>query len=212
MRTIVGVVGDTKFERVTDEGKTALYIPLAQAAPAAMRVVVRTSGDPAVALAEIRTVVRAIDADTPVDQLRTMDQLIDRAVEGSRFAASMMMVFALAGLGLGAIGIYGTVADQVGQRRREIGVRLALGARRTDVYRTVLGNTLLVVATGALAGIGGALMTMKLFESMLFGVAPSDPAAFALAVAVLAVTALAAGFVPARRASSLDPLTILKTD
>ena len=212
MRTIVGVVGDVKWERVTDEGKGALYIPLAQASPAAMRVVVRTAGDPASTLDQVRAVVRSLDPETPVDQPRTMGELIAGSVEAPRFAASLMGSFALAGLLLGAIGVYGTVSDYVAQRRREIGVRMALGAQRVDVYRGVLGGTLLVVLAGAAAGALAAAFATRLFETLLFGVMPTDPLTFVAATALLVATALAAGFVPARRAATLDPVVVLRAD
>ena len=212
MRTIVGVVGDVKWERVTDDGKGALYVPLGQASPAAMRLVVRTAGDPADTLEHVRAIVRTLDRDTPIDQPGTMGELIAGSVEAPRFAASLMASFALAGLVLGAIGIYGTVSNQVAQRRREIGVRVALGARRVDVYRSVLGHTLLVVLAGAAAGAVGALFATRLFETMLFGITPTDPVTFAAATGVLVATALAAGFLPARTAATLDPLIVLKAD
>ena len=212
MRTVVGVVGDVKWERVTDEGKGALYVPLAQAAPAAMRVVVRTAGDSAATLDQIRAIVHTLDRDTPVDQAATMGELVTRSVEASRFAASLMASFALAGLVLGAIGVYGTVTDHVGQRRREIGVRMALGAQRVDVYRSVLGSTLVVVLAGAAAGALGAALATRLFETMLFGITPTDPITFVAAPALLVATALVAGYLPARRAATLDPVVVLKAD
>jgi putative ABC transport system permease protein len=157
-------------------------------------------------------VVRSLDRDTPVDQPRSMEELIGGSVEGPRLAATLIGGFALAGLLLGAIGIYGTLSDVVTQRRREIGVRMALGAGRGDIYRAVLGGTLTVVATGAVAGIIGAAAAVRLFDAMLFGVAPADPVTFAVAVILLGITAAVAAFVPARRASTLDPLAILKVD
>ena len=211
-RTIVGVVGDVKWERVTDEGRSALYVPLAQGTPSAMRIVIRSGDEPGALVEQLRTVVRSLDRDTPVDQPRSMEELIGGSVEGPRLAATLIGGFALAGLLLGAIGIYGTLSDVVTQRRREIGVRMALGAGRGDIYRAVLGGTLTVVATGAVAGIIGAAAAVRLFDAMLFGVAPADPVTFAVAVILLGITAAVAAFVPARRASTLDPLAILKVD
>ncbi len=210
LRTIVGVVPDVKWERVTDNARSALYVPISQAAPGAMRIVVRTSGDPWSALEHIRSIVAGIDRDTPVDRPRTMADLVAGAVEGPRFAASLVAAFAVAGLLLGAIGIYGTVADHVAQRRREIGVRLALGAQRSDVFRAVLGGTMAVVAIGALAGLAGAAIITRLFDTMLFEIAPTDPLTFAAAVGILAATAVLAGYLPARRASRVDPLDALR--
>ena len=210
LRTIVGVVADVKWESVTDNARSALYVPLTQSSPGAMRVVVRTSGDPAIALEQIRSIVAGIDRDTPVDRPNTMADLVAGAVEGPRLAATLVAAFALAGLLLGAIGIYGTVADHVAQRRREIGVRMALGAQRSDVFRAVLGGTMVVVACGTLAGLAGAAIITRLFDSMLFEIAPTDPLTFAGAVGILGATAVLAGYLPARRASRVDPLDALR--
>ncbi|HVJ28039.1 MAG TPA: FtsX-like permease family protein, partial [Vicinamibacterales bacterium] len=210
LRTIVGVVPDVKWERVTDKARTALYVPLTQAEPAAMRIVVRTTGDPATAQEHIRSIVRSINRDTPVDRPGTMADLVATAVEGPRFAALLVAAFAVAGLVLGAIGIYGTVSDHVAQRRREIGVRLALGAQKSDVLRAMLGGTMTVVAAGTIAGLAGAAVISRLFATMLFEIAPTDPTTFALAVGILGVTAALAAYLPARRASRLDPLSALR--
>jgi putative ABC transport system permease protein len=210
VRTIVGVVADIKWESVTDAARTALYVPIAQAAPGVMRIVVRTMGDPSAAHEQIRSIVRGIDRDTPVDRTRTMADLVAGAVEAPRFAAGLVAAFALAGLLLGAIGIYGTVADHVAQRRREIGVRMALGAQRADVFRAMLGGTMMVVAAGTLAGLAGAAIITRLFATMLFEIAPTDPLTFAAAVGILGATAVLAGFLPARRAARVDPLSALR--
>nr|MDQ3421580.1 FtsX-like permease family protein [Acidobacteriota bacterium] len=129
---------------------------------------------------------------------------------GPRFAALLVTAFAVAGLLLGGIGIYGTVSDHVAQRRREIGVRVALGAQRSHVFRAMLGGTMAVVAAGTVAGLGGAAVITRLFATMLFDIAPTDPATFALAVGILAATAVLAGYLPARRASRVDPLSALR--
>ncbi|MBA3638118.1 MAG: ABC transporter permease [Acidobacteria bacterium] len=210
LRTIVGVVADVKWERVTDQARTALYVPITQAAPGAMRVLVRTTGDPSGAQEHIRSIVRGIDRDTPVDRPRTMADLVATAVEGPRFAALLVTAFAVAGLLLGGIGIYGTVSDHVAQRRREFGVRVALGAQRSHVFRAMLGGTMAVVAAGTVAGLVGAAVITRLFATMLFDIAPTDPATFALAVGILAATAVLAGYLPARRASRVDPLSALR--
>ena len=210
LRTIVGVVADVKWERVTDKPRTALFVPITQADPAAMRVVVRTTADSAAAHEHIRSIVRSIDRDTPVDRPGTMADLVASAVEGPRFAALLVAAFAVAGLLLGAIGIYGTVSDHVAQRRREIGVRMALGAQKSHVFRAMLGGTMTVVAAGTVVGLAGAALITRLFAAMLFEIAPTDPMTFALAVGILAGTAVLAGYVPARRASRVDPLSALR--
>ena len=210
LRTIVGVVADVKWESVTDQPRSAMYVPMAQAAPGAMRIVARITGEPSAAQEHIKAIVRGIDADTPVDRPQTMADLVAGAVQGPRFAASLVTAFAVAGLLLGAIGIYGTVSDHVAQRRREIGVRMALGAQRSDVFRAVLGGTMVVVGAGVVVGLAGAAVITRLFATMLFDVAPADPMTFAAAVAVLGATAVLAGYLPARRASRVDPLSALR--
>ena len=210
LRTIVGVAADVTWERVTDTGRTALFVPLTQAAPLAMRLVVRTSGEEAATVAHVRSIVRDIDRDTPVDQARTMADLVASSVEQPRLAAALVAAFALAGLLLGAIGVYGTVADHVAERRREIGVRMALGAQRRDIFRAVLGGTLTVVVLGAVVGVIAAAAVTRLFAAMLFGITATDPLTFAAAMAILVLTAITAGYVPARRASRVDPLAALR--
>jgi putative ABC transport system permease protein len=175
-----------------------------------MRIVVRTIGDPPAAQEHIRSIVRSINRDTPVDRPGTMADLVATAVEGPRFAALLVTAFAVAGLVLGAIGIYGTVSDHVAQRRREIGVRLALGAQKSDVLKAMLGGTMTVVAAGTIAGLAGAAVISRLFATMLFEIAPTDPTTFALAVGILGVTAALAAYLPARRASRVDPLSALR--
>ncbi|HVL68265.1 MAG TPA: ABC transporter permease [Vicinamibacterales bacterium] len=210
MRTIVGVVEDVPWERVTDPARGALFVPLVQGTPGPARVVVRTMAGGAAALEQIRAAVRALDRDTPVEQGRTLRTLVAGSVDQPRFAASLIGAFAVTGLLLAAVGIYGTVADQVARRRREIGIRMALGARRADVLRAVLGGTTIVVGAGALAGAAGAALAARLFSTLLVGITQTDPATFASAVLLLGVTALLGAWLPARRAATLDPLTALR--
>jgi predicted permease len=211
-RTVVGIVADVKWERVTDDQKPALFLPLAQSSPGPMHAVVRTSGEHDMVLAHVRSIVRSIDPDTPVDQAHSLGTLIGRSVEQPRFAALLLAAFAVAGLVLGAIGVYGTVADQVAERRREIGVRLALGARRVDILRAVLDRTMIVACLGMAAGLAAAVLTSRLLVSMLYDVTPTDPGTFAIAVAVLGLAAALGAYLPARRAATFDPLTVLRTD
>ena len=210
MRTIVGVVEDVKWERVTDEPKGALYVPLSQGAPGPMRLIVRTAADPGATFEHVRSTVRSLDGDTPVDQMGPLADLVAASVEQPRFAASLLSGFAFAGLLLGAIGIYGTISDHVTERRREIGVRMALGAQRRDVIRTVVGGTFLMVACGAGIGVAIAALVSRVFATLLFGISPGDVTTFVTAGIVLALTALAAAYGPARRAAAVDPLSALR--
>ena len=209
MRTIVGVVADVKWVKVTDEPQGSLYVPLSQASPN-VRLVIRTNGDAQTTFEHLKSIVRIVDPDTPVDQMRTLVSLVNASVEQPRFAASLLSTFAIAGLLLGAIGIYGTVAEHVTQRRREIGIRIALGAQRGDVIRRVVRGTLTVVACGALAGAAAAVACSRVFATLLFGVTPTDVTTLVVSVGALTATAFAAAYPPARRASSVDPLASLR--
>jgi len=175
-----------------------------------VRLVIRTNGDAQTTFEHLKSIVRIVDPDTPVDQMRTLVSLVNASVEQPRFAASLLSTFAIAGLLLGAIGIYGTVAEHVTQRRREIGIRIALGAQRGDVIRRVVRGTLTVVACGALAGAAAAVACSRVFATLLFGVTPTDVTTLVVSVGALTATAFAAAYPPARRASSVDPLASLR--
>ena len=210
MRTVVGVVPDMQWEQVAGQPQSALFVPFTQGEVDAMRLLVRGTGTLPLLAGHIRAAVRSLDADTPVDEVRTLRDLVSTSVAQPRFAATLIASFAVAGLLLGAIGIYGTVTDQVSQRRRELGVRMALGARGRDVVRAVLGPTAAVVVCGAVVGLAGAALVTRLFASLLFGITPGDPLTFATAAAALVLTALLAASIPARRAANVDPLLALR--
>jgi putative ABC transport system permease protein len=206
-------VSDVKWARRSEEPGGAIYVPLEQGAPGAMRLLVATAGPRAPAVLEqIRAIVRSIDRDIPVDRVTTLERLLADAVDQPRFLAQLLAAFAIGGLLLGALGIYGTVTDLVSQRRREIGVRLALGAQRRDIVRSVLRGTMLVAFAGAAIGVLLAAAATRGLAALLFGVAPTDPWTFASSTGILTLTALLAGYLPARRAARLDPLRTLRTD
>ena len=206
MRTIVGVVADVKWQRINDEPQSSLYVPLAQGSPGPMRLVLRTANEPAATFAHVRSVVRTLDSDTPVDQMRPIEDWIAASVAQPRLAATLLSGFAAAGLLLAAIGIYGTISDHVTRRRREIGVRMALGARAPDVVRTVVAGTFVVLAAGAAAGVAVAFAVTRAFASLLYGVTATDTATFIASVGLLLLTALVAAFAPARRAVRIEPI------
>jgi putative ABC transport system permease protein len=210
--TIVGVVGDVKWEGLAEAPAGALYQPLGQGRAGAMRVLVRSNADPAIVATTVRTVVASLDPDTPVDDIRTMEQLIARSVERPRLAAVLVGAFAVLGLLLGAIGVYGVIADAVGQRRQEIGVRVALGATTGRVRAMILREGLVLALAGAGAGLAGALAVTRLLSALLYGVSPTDPLTFALVPLLLVAVALLASYVPARRATRIDPVAALRAD
>jgi ABC-type antimicrobial peptide transport system permease subunit len=188
------------------------YTPQAQEGPGSMIVVLRTAGDPLLLAREASAMVRQLDPDVPVYQVGTMQQHVSEAVGQPRFQTVLLALFAAAALFLAAVGIYGVVAHAAAQRTKEIGIRMALGADAARVVGTVLTDGLRPVAVGIVLGLAGAMALARLLSSVLFEVAPRDPAAFAGAGVVLALTAAAACLGPARRAALLDPQTALREE
>jgi ABC-type antimicrobial peptide transport system permease subunit len=147
-----------------------------------------------------------------VSEIRTVDQLLSNSVAASRFTTLLLATFAAVALALAAIGIYGVLSYAVSRRAREIGVRIALGARRADVLRMVLGHAVLLAGLGALGGVGAALATSRVLETLLFGTSPTDVATFALVPMMLVAVAVVAAYLPARRATLVDPMIALRLE
>jgi putative ABC transport system permease protein len=210
--TIVGVVADVKWNSLTEENNQALYRPVAQAAVGPLSVVVRTSGDPSALAATFRGIVAGIDRDTPVADIRTADALIGASVAKPRFTASLLALFAVVALFLGAVGVYGVLAYTVTRRTQEIGLRMALGARASDVVRLVLGQGATVALAGIAIGLVAAFIATKGLSSLLFGVSAADPVVFASVGVALILVALLASWIPARRASRVDPVIALRNE
>jgi putative ABC transport system permease protein len=210
--TIVGIIGDLKTGALDDGPMPQYYTPQAQEAPGSMIVVLRTAGDPLLVAREAAGVVRLLDPDVPVYQIGTMQQHVSDAVGQPRFQAVLLALFAAGALFLAAVGIYGVVAHAAAQRTKEIGIRMALGADAARVVATVLADGLRPVAAGIVLGLAGALALARLLSSVLFEVAPRDPAAFGWAATILALTAAAACLGPARRAAHLDPQIALREE
>jgi ABC-type antimicrobial peptide transport system permease subunit len=163
-------------------------------------------------LALIREQVWAVDKDQPVTNIETMARLMAKSVAPRRFNLLLLGVFALVGLALACVGLYGVMSYTVTQRTREIGVRMAMGAQTGDVLRLVIREGMKLAFIGALLGLGGALTLTRLMRSLLFGVSATDPLTFIVIAAVLTLVALLACWVPARRAASMDPLVSLRAD
>jgi putative ABC transport system permease protein len=161
-------------------------------------------------VASLRTALATLDKDLAIGDVRTMGQSMTASMAQPRFNALLLSTFAALALLLAAVGLYGIVSYSVVQRTREIGVRIALGARAGDVHRLVLRRTLLLLAFGILAGTAGALAVTRLMAGLLFEVAPWDPAAFTAGSVVLASVAIVAAYLPARRAARVDPMTALR--
>ena len=160
----------------------------------------------------VRKEIAALDSGVPTYQVATMDQLLSASVANERFNLFLLVLFAALALGLAAVGIYGVLAFGVSRRSREIGIRLALGARPRDVLRLVVRQGMQLVIAGVLLGIAGALALTRLMASLLYGVSPTDPATFVVVSALLPMVALIACYFPARRAMHVDPMVALRVE
>lgn len=214
--TVVGVARDAKYASIGEPLRPFVYFAIAQAAAPGRadhaELLVRTSGPPARLAPAIRAAVRALDPALPAPTVTTLGAETGGVLLPQRVAALVTAVLGLVGLLLAAVGLYGIVAYLVGQRTREIGVRLALGARRRDVLRLVLGDGMRPVAAGMAAGLVLAVGATRLLTAFLFGVSPLDAVTFAGGAAVLAAVALAASYLPARRAAATDPVRALRAE
>jgi putative ABC transport system permease protein len=209
MREIVGVVGDTKTGSLTGEGGAQLYVPNAQAKWNLMGLVIRTAGDPAAFASTLRHEVQALDKDQPIYNVRTMDDVVANSLGTRRVSMQLFAVFAIAALLLAAIGIYGVMAYTVTQRTQEIGIRMALGAQRTDVLGLVVRQGMTLAAIGIVAGLAGAFSLTRVMAGLLFNVRPDDPTTYLALSFLLIVVAFLACYLPARRAAKLDPVIAL---
>jgi predicted permease len=208
--TVVGVVGDVRAARLDRDPTPALYVPHTRSRPRAMTVVIRTQQDPATLAAAVRAQVWKRDNSIPVEQMRTMREVMSAAVGPRRFQTALVLLFALLALGLALIGVYGVTSYAVTRQTRELGVRFALGANQSDLLRGVLAQHLRPVAAGLLIGLALASGATMMMRSFFFGVAPVDPGVFGAVSAALAVTAAMACYLPARRASRIDPVIALR--
>jgi ABC-type antimicrobial peptide transport system permease subunit len=209
------IAGVIRSERVGPPGAPeppVVYAPLAQAPAAQVKLVVRTRTDVAAVLPAIREAVREIDSGLPLGDVATMERVLNRTLSGARRPAWLIGVFAAISVLLAAIGLYGVVAHGVAQQRREIGIRMALGARSRDVVSRVLRNALSLVAAGLAFGTLGVFGLTRVIKSLLFEVSPLDPAALSLACASMTLIGLLAGLVPAGRAARVDPVTTLRDE
>ncbi|MGH7464782.1 MAG: FtsX-like permease family protein, partial [Longimicrobiales bacterium] len=216
--TIVGIMKDVKQGGLEEPTGTEIYFLYPQVArvvgfaPRTMNVVLRTAGDPMQLANVVRTEVRALDPQLPIANMASMADVLYEAVSRPRFITLLLAVFAAVALALAAIGTYGVMAYSVAQRRQEIGIRMALGAQASSVLGMVLTQGFSVAALGLALGIGGALMLTKLLSSLLFNVSATDPLAFVIAPLLLGLVALTACYIPARRATHVDPALVLKQD
>jgi putative ABC transport system permease protein len=207
---VVGVVGDVKQHHLEQASQLAVYAPFSQDTWAFLAFVVRTKLEPASAASAVEGAIHSVDPDEPVYNVRSMRDVEAASLSPQRLQIALIGLFAALALILACMGIYGVMAYSVAQRTSEIGVRMALGAHTGNVLSLVLGEGLRLAALGAAIGLAGSLFAARLLSGMLFGVAPSDPATFAGVAMVLVLVALVACYVPARRATRVDPLVALR--
>ena len=212
-RTVVGVVADVRWQGPASEG-TTLYLPLAQHVGAidAMTLIVQSSSDTTLFADSLRAVVTSLDSETPVSRIRAVDDVMAQAVSRPRFTTVLVMGFAALGVVLGMLGVYGVVAYTAARQQRDIGIRLALGATRTNVRACFVRQTLAFAAVGIVIGEIGAAVLMSSLSSQLFGVGPWDPPTYAAVPVLFVALAVAAAWLPARRATTLDPVAVLRAE
>lgn len=211
-REVVGVVATGKYRSLGEVPTEYMYLPQRELFRSDMSVVARTERDPQEVLGSIRTIVSSLDSDMPAYDVRTMENHMGLALLPARLGGTVLGIFGLLGLTLTAVGIYGVMAYSVAQRKRELGIRVALGADRGRVVRLVLGEGMRLALVGTVLGLLGAFGAARLIQGMLYNVSAIDPVAFAGVPAMLAAVACLAVYVPARRAANADPMKALKAD
>jgi predicted permease len=209
---IVGVVGDIRQVAVAQPALPTMYLHNLQNSRVKTTIVARTAGEPLAMAEAIRRAIWSLDPDQAITAVFTFDEAMSRAMARPRLLTVLLGAFGLLGLALGAIGLYGTLAAVVGERRKEIGVRLALGAEPRQVLAMVIRSGLALALVGVVIGLAGALGLSRFLEAVLYGVTPADPATFAAMAAIFVVTAAAASWIPARRAARVDPVETLRAE
>ena len=209
---IVGVVADVHGVGLDVEPREMSYWPYAELPSRQMSVVIRTDGEPLTFVPSVRRIVRDLDADLPIADVRTMEQLIATSIARARFSSVLLSLFAVVAALIACVGLYGVMSHLVAQRGREIGIRMALGAAQSDVLRMILSRGMAIVSIGIAAGLGLALALTRTLATFLYGTSPTDPLAFGSIAALLAAVAFVACYGPARRAARIDPMKTLRQE
>jgi putative ABC transport system permease protein len=210
MREIVGVVGDVKHHTLWRDSDPETYVPYDQAAIDGMYVVLRTTASPMSLLPAIRAEMHSLDPELPIYAAQTMDDYVSASIAGRKFISVLCSVFAAAGLLLAVVGLFGVMSYTVAQRNHELGVRVAVGAEKLDILRLILRQGMAMTFAGIVIGVIGALGISRVLTSQLFGIKPTDPLTFIGVAFLLAGVALAACYLPARRAARVDPMVALR--
>jgi putative ABC transport system permease protein len=210
MREVVGIVGDVRHGGLAVQAPPQVYEPFLQHPERFLTLVVRADVEPSVTVAGVRSAVRSLDKDQPIDQVATLEELLADSVARPRFYTLLMGLFAALAFGLAAVGIYGVVAHSVARRTREIGLRMALGAQSGDVVGLVVRQGMIPALLGLAFGLVGAVASTRYLASLLYGVRPMDPLTLASSLVLLAGVALVACWLPARRAARVDPMVALR--
>jgi predicted permease len=209
---IVGVAGDIKGTSLDGVIRSAVWLPHTQLSPGQMTFIIRTERDPLSLVSTIRQSIRALDSELPLVDVMTMDEVVAKTLVRPRTVARLLSAFALMALALAGVGVYGVMAYSVAQRTQEIGIRIALGASRSTLVRTIFQEVLIVAGIGLAIGLGGGFAVSRILETQFTAVTTHDPVALAGVTTLLAVTALIASVVPAWRAASVDPLLALRSE
>ena len=207
---IIGIVAEVHQNLEGNRWPQSVYISFAQGPPSSALLAVRTAGDPLRWVATVRAQALAIDRDQPIASIRTMEDLVEEEVSPRKLTVTLLASFAGVALLLALVGIYGAISYSVVQRTREVGIRRALGAQQTDILRLIMGQCLALTLAGITAGIAAALALTRLMESLLFHVSSTDPATFLTVGVLFLVVALIASYIPARRATAIDPMSALR--
>jgi putative ABC transport system permease protein len=210
--TIVGVVGSTRLEGVGLETYPQVFTPLAQNPVPYLYVVARTSGDPLAFAPVLRRELAALDPAQPISDVSSMDQRAATSVAQFKLNSIIVTLFASVALVLASVGIFAVISYAVAQRTREIGIRMALGAARMDVLRLIVRDGMTPAVVGVVLGAAGAFGATRVMRSLLYGVSATDPLVFGLVATMLVLVAVAACYVPARRAARVDPNVALRND